>query len=125
LLTSKCPADMDSEIINVSYIEEVCDNSSELIADMVEIFRDQVCEFGTSMKNMLKDEQYYELGLMAHKAKSSVAIMGMEQLARSLKELEANAKAGEKTDSYRKHVDDFIDQTGKAVKELEAYLKTL
>lgn len=116
---------MDSEIINVSYIEEVCDNSSELIADMVEIFRDQVCEFGTSMKNMLKDEQYYELGLMAHKAKSSVAIMGMEQLARSLKELEANAKAGEKTDSYRKHVDDFIDQTGKAVKELEAYLKTL
>lgn len=116
---------MDSEIINVSYIEEVCDNSSELIADMVEIFRDQVCEFGTSMKNMLKDEQYYELGLMAHKAKSSVAIMGMEQLARSLKELEINAKAGKKTDSYRKHVDDFIDQTGKAVKELEAYLKTL
>lgn len=116
---------MEFKIVNVGYIEEVCNNSPELIKEMIEIFRDQVSEFTDEMESLYSAGQYYELGLLAHKAKSSVAIMGMDDLAKSLKELELNAKEGVKTETYRDHINIFVGQTGEAMKELDNYIEKL
>lgn len=116
---------MQFRIIDVSYIEEICANSSELIAEMVEIFREQVSEFVDEMKKLHEDKNYYDLGLIAHKAKSSVAIMGMNNLADKLKELEINAKEGMNPETYSDYISDFVNQTDEALKELEIYLSTL
>lgn len=116
---------MEFKIINVSYIEEVCDNSTELITEMVDIFREQISEFADEMKRFHEENNSHDLGLIAHKAKSSVAIMGMEDLANKLKELELNAKEGINTETYRYYIDEFVNQTGEALKELDNYLDTL
>ncbi|MBS0011336.1 MAG: hypothetical protein KFF49_07990 [Bacteroidales bacterium] len=116
---------MEFKIIKVSYIEEVCDNSAELIREMVDIFSDQVSEFSDSMNSLYQEGKYYDLGLMAHKAKSSVAIMGMDDLAEKLKNLEINAKEGTEPETYYDHINAFKEQTGEALKELETYLKSL
>ncbi len=116
---------MEFKYINIEYIEEICDKSKALIADMITIFREQVSEFAGEMKRLLREKEYYELGLLAHKAKSSVAIMGMKNLAEKLKELELNAKEGIKTEDYPALIEDFIKQTNEAVKELDKYLISL
>ncbi len=116
---------MEFRTINVSYIEEVCDNSPELITEMVNIFRDQVSEFSDEMKRLHEEKKIYDLGLIAHKAKSSIAIMGMDDLADKLKELELNAKEGTKPETYIDYINEFVNQTGEALKELEIYLSTL
>lgn len=116
---------MDFKFINVGYLEEVCDNSHDLIKDMVEIFREQVHEFGNEMKKLYNEKQYYDLGLLAHKAKSSIAIMGMDDLAQKLKELENNAKEGIKTDTYTDFINEFIRQSEEGLKELDIYLESL
>ncbi len=116
---------MEFKFINVDYIEEVCDNASELIREMAEIFRDQVDEFGTELKELHDNKKYYELGLLAHKAKSSIAIMGMDDMAHKLKELELNAKEGIKPETYPALIEEFSRQTEEAMKELDIYLESL
>jgi HPt (histidine-containing phosphotransfer) domain-containing protein len=116
---------MQFKIIDVSYIEEICAESPELISEMVDIFREQVSEFVDEMKKLYEDKNYYDLGLLAHKAKSSIAIMGMHDLAEKLKELELNAKEAIKPETYSDHIRSFVDQTDEALKELDVYLSTL
>ena len=116
---------MQFKIIDISYIEEVCGGSSELISEMIDIFREQVSEFNKEMNSLYESKKYYDLGLLAHKAKSSIAIMGMNDLADKLKELELNAKEGIKIETYSDYISDFMDQTGEALKELDSYLETL
>lgn len=111
--------------VNVTYLEEVCGGSKEIIKEMVGIFFDQVPEFYSEMKSLMEDKNYYDLGLLAHKAKSSVAIMGMQALAGRLKELELIAKAGERSSEYGAFIQEFYDETGKAVSELKEYINNL
>lgn len=113
------------KIINVAYIEEVCGGSKEIILEMIDIFRQQVPEFNREMSNLLNHKRYYDLGLLAHKAKSSVAIMGMEDMAVKLKELELKAKAEEEIESYQGYINDFKEQTGIAMEDLDEYIKSL
>ncbi len=116
---------MKFKTIDISYLEEVCGSSSELISEMIDIFREQVFEFNNEMKQLYEDKKYYDLGLLAHKAKSSIAIMGMNDLADKLKELELNAKEGIKIETYSDFITDFKNQTEEALKELDTYLETL
>ncbi|HDZ41700.1 MAG TPA: hypothetical protein ENH59_08495 [Bacteroidetes bacterium] len=116
---------MEFKIVNVGYIEEVCDKSPELIREMIDIFRDQVMEFSDEMEKLFSEDRYYDLGMLAHKAKSSVTIMGMDDLAGELKELELNAKEGIKTETYKNCISSFVNQTGEALKELDTYLEKL
>lgn len=113
------------QTVNVTYLEEVCGGSKEVIREMVDIFLEQIPEFYSEMKTLLDNKQYYDLGLLAHKAKSSVAIMGMDKLALRLKELELIAKAGDKTVKYNIYVEEFYSETEKAVEELNSYINNM
>ncbi len=58
------------------------------------MFREQVVEIQNEMKDLLAKKDYYSLGLLAHKAKSSVVIMGMNDLGALLKTFELTGKRG-------------------------------
>ncbi len=111
--------------INVSYLEEVCGGSKKIVSEMIEIFRDQVIELFNEMNELYENKKYYDLGLLAHKAKSSVAIMGMENMTIKLKDLELKAKAGEEIGIYPGYISDFKTETEKAITELDIYLNSM
>jgi len=92
---------------------------------MISIFKSQVIEFGENMDQFLDSKQYDLLGKLAHKAKSSVAIMGLEDLARRLKDLENSARDGKNVESYAKTVAAFKQETTEAVKELNTITNNL
>jgi HPt (histidine-containing phosphotransfer) domain-containing protein len=116
---------MDYKFINPEYIESVSGGDKETIRELVSMFCDQVAEFSTEMKNLLEKGDYYALGLLAHKAKSSVAIMGMEQLAVMLKKFELEAKDKKDPDNYATYVGRFESDTREAVAELGDYMGKL
>ncbi len=116
---------MQSHLIDFSYLEEVCAGDRDLILEMVGIFLDQVKEFTEAFETLNGEMKFYDLGLMAHKAKSSVAIMGMKDLTIKLKELEIKAKEGIETGSYNDYINDFREQTRIAEEELKEYINNL
>jgi HPt (histidine-containing phosphotransfer) domain-containing protein len=116
---------MDFKFINPAYIESVSGGDTETIRELVSIFSEQASEFSKEMRTLLEKGDFYNLGLLAHKAKSSVAIMGMEDLAVMLKKFELDAKINKDTYNYATYVARFESETMEAVAELGEYLSNL
>jgi HPt (histidine-containing phosphotransfer) domain-containing protein len=110
---------------DLSYLRELAGGNKELALDMINIFKSQVVEFAQEMENHLRNKEYELLGKLAHKAKSSVAIMGLDELATVLKELENDAREGKNRESYPSMVDRFKKETTEAVKELDVVTDNL
>lgn len=113
---------MDYKFINTEYLDSISGGDNEIIREIVVIFGEQVIEFKDQMKVLLAKRNYQALGLLAHKAKSSVAIMGMENLAAMLNTFELQAKDGKETEKYESYLAMFADETSGAVKELNDLL---
>jgi HPt (histidine-containing phosphotransfer) domain-containing protein len=110
---------------DLAYLESMSMGSNELILEMIQIFIDQLPEFTEGLTAHLGKGDYIALGALAHKAKSSVAVIGMNSLANDLKTLEINAKSGTEKDQYPALVNRFIEQVTLTADELTAYAKTI
>ena len=106
--------------INLDYLESMAGGDPEIIEEMKEIFISQVPEFIENLNKYLREGQYIELGKEAHKAKSSVMIMGMDELGKDLKALQLSTIAGTNEDSYPIYVKEFEVQCLGAIEELKS-----
>ena len=109
-------------MINTTYLESVSGGDIEIMREIINIFKAQIPEFLSEMKSLLVKEDYYNLGLLAHKAKSSIAIMGMDDLAVMLKEFEINARGNLNPQKYDFYILKFEKDTTEAIIELDRYL---
>ncbi len=105
--------------VDLTYLKNMSAGNKDLVLEMIGIFKSQVEEFATDMDKHLENKEYELLGRLAHKAKSSISIMGLNDLAVELKSFENLAKAGEKTDTYADFIARFKQETAEAVEELD------
>jgi HPt (histidine-containing phosphotransfer) domain-containing protein len=110
---------MDYKFINSEYLESVSGGDPDTIREIVTMFREQASEIHDEMKSHFSAKNYISLGMLAHKAKSSVAIMGMNDLALMLKTFELQAREGKDSELYESYIIRFKTETEEAVKELE------
>jgi HPt (histidine-containing phosphotransfer) domain-containing protein len=110
---------MDYKFINMEYLDSVSGGDSSIINELVVLFKQQSNEIYNEMKSFLELKNYVSLGLLAHKAKSSVAIMGMSKLAEMLKTFELQAREGKETHLYEQYLERFRKETEEATRELE------
>jgi len=110
---------------DLSYLREITGGESSIVKEMVEMFLEQVEEFKMNMTNFLSSKKYIELGKEAHKAKSSVLIVGMEELGKSLKKLQLLTEEGKEEETYVDFVNMFIEQCDAAVAELQEELSKM
>ncbi|MGB8490055.1 MAG: Hpt domain-containing protein [Bacteroidales bacterium] len=113
---------MEYKYIKTDYLEMVAGGDLNLVKELVDMFRDQVAEIHAEMRKLLKEGDYHALGLLAHKAKSSVAIMGMEELANMLKRFELRARDGDHSEQYKEYVEKFGKDTAAAITELDSFV---
>lgn len=116
---------MDYKFINTEYLDSVSGGDSDIIQELVAMFKEQSVEIHDDMIRLLAEKEYNSLGLLAHKAKSSVAIMGMSDLAAMLKTFELQAREGKETELYDSYITRFKTETDAAVKELENLITNL
>jgi HPt (histidine-containing phosphotransfer) domain-containing protein len=113
---------MDYKFINTEYLQSVSGGDREITLELVNMFREQSGEIYNEMKLRLSEKNFINLGHLAHKAKSSVAIMGMNDLAAMLKTFELQAKDGVESGQYELYISKFKSDTDAALIELEDYL---
>jgi len=106
-------------ITDLSYLNEMSDGDKKFIQEMIDLFREQMDEYNKNMPDLLRKKDYLNLSRMAHKAKSSVAVMGMKKVANQLKELEILARSEEEVDRYETIVNEFLEQSKLAIEELK------
>lgn len=116
---------MEFKLINTEYLNTVTGGDKTVLSEIVGIFRAQVVEIADEMRVLLTRKDYHSLALLAHKAKSSVAIMGMNDLAAVLKRFELEGKEGKNTGSYNEYIARYVEDTKQAIIELDNYLNNL
>lgn len=112
-------------LTNLSYLTEITGGESMVMKEMLEIFIAQVPELKSNMTKFLSEKRYDQLGKEAHKAKSSVLVVGMDDLGARLKELQLLTEKREKIDEYSEYVEEFVVLCDRAVTELSEDLKSL
>jgi HPt (histidine-containing phosphotransfer) domain-containing protein len=123
VLNYKSPLIMDYKFINMEYLDSISGGDPEVINEILTLFKDQAIEIYNDMRSHLSGKNYHSLGLLAHKAKSSVAIMGMNDLVVMLKKFELLAKEGKESELYDSFITRFKLDTEAAVNELEDMIK--
>jgi len=110
---------MDYKFINMEYLDSVSGGDPDIIKEIVTLFREQSVEIYDEMRSLFLSKNYHSLGLLAHKAKSSVAIMGMNDLADMLKKFELQAKEEKEPHLYEGYLERFRSETTQAIAELD------
>jgi organic radical activating enzyme len=110
---------MNYMFIKTEYIDSVAGGDPEIIYELVTLFKEQSIEISCEMKLLFNARNYKSLGLLAHKAKSSVSIMGMDDLAIMLKTFELQAREERESHLYQSYITRFQTETQAAILELE------
>jgi len=106
-------------ITDLTYLKNMTEGNAELIQEMIDIFTVQVKEYTKNMKEFYQRKNWTELSRLAHKAKSSVAIMGMDDLAEMLKKFEMLAMDKKDVEKYPEYIKRFIEDCARACEELK------
>lgn len=106
-------------ITDLAYLKNMSGDNPDIIKEMIGIFIEQAEEYIRDMQKHLAEKNYDALSKLAHKAKSSISIMGMNDLAADMKTLELIAKEQKEQESYPNFVEKFVNQTQQAITELK------
>jgi HPt (histidine-containing phosphotransfer) domain-containing protein len=107
-------------IVDLSYLRNMTDNNPELIKELVDIFISQADEYTKEMQEYYARGDWQSLSRLAHKAKSSVAIMGMSELSEMLKDFELSARDQKNVDKFFGYISKFEHDINIACKELKS-----
>jgi HPt (histidine-containing phosphotransfer) domain-containing protein len=110
---------------DLNYLKEITGGEPEIVREMVEMFIAQVEEFKENLAKYLADKNWTDLGKEAHNAKSSVLIVGMEDLGKNLKKLQLLTEANKEIETYPDYVRMFNEQCDAALIELQEELTKL
>jgi|SRR5665647_276048 len=110
---------------NLNYLHTITEGDTESMRELILLFIEQVPEFIGNLKKLLTEERFLELGKEAHKAKSSVMIMGMDDLGHDLKTLQLDTISRIRQETYAQHVSRFETECLAAVEELNLAMKNL
>ena len=110
---------------NLDYLRTITEGNKAMIRDMIEMFLQQVPSFITNLNHLYQTGNYAALGKEAHKAKSSLQIMGMTELELEMKRFQLKTIDGTEVESYPVHIGHFETQCNGAIAELKVVLATL
>jgi HPt (histidine-containing phosphotransfer) domain-containing protein len=110
---------------NLDYLQSITEGDNDSMRELILLFIEQVPEFVGNLKKHLAEEEFIELGKEAHKAKSSVMIMGMDSLGHDLKTLQLDTISGIRKETYAGHVIRFETECLAAVEELNQVLSKM
>ncbi len=93
--------------VNLDYLNSIGQGDNKFKNDLIDIFREQIPKLAEQLKKALDDKEYTELSAIAHKAKSSVAMLGIITLKSQMETLENKAREAEEPETYAQLVNDF------------------
>jgi len=110
---------------NLNYLRTVTEGDKAMISEMIGMFLQQLPGFIRNLNALYLSGDYIALGKEAHKAKSSLQIMGMTELEKEMKRFQLKTIDGTDVESYPTHIRNFEIQCEAAVAELKIELSKL
>ena len=110
---------------DLKYLKTITEGDKEILREMIELFLMQVPEYIANMHAFYQAGHFDLLGREAHKAKSSLDIVGMTELGKEMKILQLKILEGVDRDGCLVYINLFETQCKEAIEELQAELAVL
>ena len=117
--------DKDYKYIDLTYIKEIAGGNDEVIKDMIDLFKIQVSEMMTEMKNCNAKNDWKGLRRIVHTLKTSSKVMGMHKVAENLQEFEIQVKEKRNANMYFEYINEFDKASRLALAELNEEIRKL
>lgn len=118
------PINME-KLTDINYLKQVAGGDESIMGKAIKKFIEATPEMIDKMQEALREKDYPLLAKVAHKLKSSVALMGMDDGLRTVKSIEMMAKEEERLAHLPFLVDRITQITELAIEELQQQLTTL
>ena len=115
----------DFKFIDPTHLDSVTDGDEKFKQELINVFVQQMPTLLVGLEKALQEKDYKQLSAIAHKTKSSVALMGIESLRADMAELEQKAKVGEDEECYKRIVANFIAVSTDVLAEIETLRKNI
>ncbi len=111
------------KFIDPTHIDSVTGGDEKFKQELISVFVQQMPSLLVGLEKALQDNDYKQLSAIAHKTKSSVALMGIESLRADMSELEQKAKTGDDVECYKRIVTKFLEASTDVLAEIETLRK--
>lgn len=81
-----------SVLYDLSYLNQVFQGNREMINNIISLFLQQVPDYVKEMEECVKKNEPLSLHPLAHKAKSSVSMLGIKEMENDILSIEQNSK---------------------------------
>ncbi len=109
----------------MSYLDSISNGDNKFMQELIDLFFEQIPDYQNKLIGLNKIKDWNNLARIAHKAKSAIIMMGMEDLAVELKKLEENAKEEKNIGDYQEIIVKFVNDTNSAIAELKELKETI
>ncbi len=106
-------------MINLDYLRKTTNNDVDTIRVLLDIFKEQAPELKKDVVSALEQRNWTALQKATHKAKNSFLILGLNDEAEKLQELEVLCKKEKDTHLFKNYVDDFLNSCDEALNEID------
>lgn len=80
------------QLFDLSYLNQIFQGNKEMISNIITLFLDQVPGYIDEMKACVERDDLLSLHPLAHKAKSSIAILGIKTMETKILKIEFDSK---------------------------------
>ncbi|MFT5248166.1 MAG: HPt (histidine-containing phosphotransfer) domain-containing protein [Litorivivens sp.] len=86
------------QLFDLSYLNQIFQGNQEMINSIIQLFLEQVPEYIKEMQDCVDRNDLLSLHPLAHKAKSSVAMLGLKSMEGNIVQIEQDSKHNENLD---------------------------
>ncbi|MDR3093932.1 MAG: Hpt domain-containing protein [Bacteroidales bacterium] len=111
-------------VTDLKYLRQMTGDNAEIMKEMIDMFLTQLTETSVELESLYENGNCLELSRLAHKIKSSALVMGAEQMAQNMIDLEKWAKENvPQSEKCKTAIREFHVLSVEVRKELEEQLK--
>ena len=82
----------EGQLFDLSYLNQIFQGNAEMINNIINLFLEQVPEYVQEMVNCVERNDLLSLHPLAHKAKSSIAMLGLKSMEKKILQIEHDSK---------------------------------
>jgi HPt (histidine-containing phosphotransfer) domain-containing protein len=82
----------NEQLYDLSYLNQIFQCNQEMIHNIIQLFLEQVPNYINEMEICVQNKDFFALHPLAHKAKSSIAMLGLRDMEERIIKIEKDSK---------------------------------
>jgi len=117
-------AQFNDQLFDLSYLNQIFQGNKDMINDIIKLFLDQVPEYIGEMVDCVERNDLLRLHPLAHKAKSSIAMLGLKNMEINILQIEQDSKHNRNMEALPNLVNQVKDECDIVYDQLRTLLST-